>query len=168
MLIGIINLWINKLFRTVFLVAPRVNSEYVKDFTQFRIYARGASSSDRNRTRFTTTNPRRVGRFQLFDDPIAEFNINCVNSLKEVDDNMKNEVQFMWVAPPSGSGCVAISAMVHEKSKNWYADNGQLTKIICEGEPAHDDMSNECCACDEAKYQVFFSLLLNSSIFFFI
>lgn len=135
-------------------MAPRANGEYTKEFTQFRIYARAASSADRNNARFTTMNPRRVGRFQLFDDTITEFNIDCVNTLKETDENLKNEVQFMWVAPPSGSGCVAISSMVYEKSQSWYADNKQLTKIICEGEPTHADMSHECCACDEAKYQV--------------
>ena len=85
---------------------------------------------------------------------MAEFNIDCVNTIKETDNNPKTEVQFMWVAPPSGSGCVAISALVHEKSQKWHADNGQLTKIICEGEPEHAKATQECCACDEAKYQV--------------
>lgn len=99
-------------------------------------------------------NPRRVGRFQLFDDPMAEFNIDCVNTIKETDNHPKSEVQFMWVAPPAGSGCVGISALVHEKSQKWYADNGQLTKIICEGQPIQTDTAQECCACDEAKYQV--------------
>lgn len=95
-----------------------------------------------------------MGRFQLFDDPMAEFNIDCVNTLKEANDHPKSEVQFMWVAPPVGSGCVALSAMVFEQSQSWYADSNQLTKIICEGTAGHIDMSQECCACDEAKYQV--------------
>lgn len=99
-------------------------------------------------------NPRRVGRFQLFDDSVAEFNFDCVNTLMETDEIAKNEVQFMWVAPPSGSGCVAISAMVYEKSQSWHADSNHLTKIICEGGPARSDVSQECCACDEAKYEV--------------
>lgn len=137
------------------MVAPRANGDYTKEFTNFRIYARAISDADRNKGRYTTMNPRRVGRFQLFDDPMAEFNIDCVNTLKEADDqHAKSEVQFMWVAPPAGSGCVAISAMVYEKSQSWYADTNQLTKIICEGGPVQNDMSNECCACDEAKYQV--------------
>lgn len=145
--------------KLVFLVAPRVNSEYTKEFSRFRIYARAVSNADRSKARFTTMNPRRVGRFQLFDDPTTEFNVDCVNTLKESDETLKNEVQFMWVAPQSGSGCVAISAMVYEKSQSWYADNAQLTKIICEGEPARADVSQECCACDEAKYQVTISPL---------
>lgn len=140
---------------SVFLVAPRINSEYTKEFTQFRIFARGISSADRMTAQFTSMNPRRVGRFQLFDDAIAEFNTDCVNTIKEFDtEQSKSEVQLIWTAPVSGSGCVAISAMLYERSQQWYAENDQLTKIICEGEPAHVDFSHDCCACDEAKYQV--------------
>lgn len=139
---------------TVFLVGPRVNSAYVNEFTHFRVYAKAASKADKATARLTTMNPRRVGRFQLFDDPMAEFSYDCVNTLKETDSHPKTEVQFMWVAPPSGSGCVAISARVFEKSQSWYADSGQLTSIVCEGEPVQMDTTKECCACDEAKYQV--------------
>lgn len=138
----------------VFLVSPRSNGEYSKEFTKFRIYGRAASTADITKIRYSTMNPRRVGRFQLFDDSVAEFNFDCVNTLMETDESTKNEVQFMWVAPPAGSGCVALSAMVSEKSQSWYADSNQLTKIICEGEPAQSIVSQECCACDEAKYEV--------------
>lgn len=136
------------------MVAPRVDNEYTKEFTQFRIYARAAVNAERVKP-ISSMNPQRVGRFQLFgDDPMAEFNVDCVNTIKEAETSQKSEVQLMWVAPASGSGCVAISAMIQEKSQSWHADNGQLTKIICEGEPAHADLAQECCACDEAKYQV--------------
>lgn len=136
-------------------MAPRANSEYTKEFTHFRIYARGASSADRAKVRYSTMNPRRVGRFQLFDDPLAEFSVDCVNTIKETEGNPKSEVQFLWTAPQAGSGCVAISAMVFEKSQHWQADAGQLTQIICEGDlAAIADASRECCACDEAKYEV--------------
>lgn len=63
----------------------------------------------------------------------------------------------MWVAPPKGSGCVRLSAMIYEGRDAWYSDAGGLTKIICEEKPdkvkkvLNDD---ECCACDEAKYNV--------------
>lgn len=101
--------------------------------------------------------PQRVGRFQLFDDPLAEFSIDCVNTIKEAEEYPKSEVQFLWTAPRAGSGCVALSAMVYEKSQMWQADAGKLTQIICEGDPATVvDMSRECCACDEAKYHVRF------------
>lgn len=141
----------------MFLVAPRANGVYTKEFTHFRIYARGASNGVKARARFSTMNPRRVGRFQLFDDPTAEFSIDCVNTIKEADSNTKNEVQFLWTAPETRSGCVAISALVYEKSQAWHIDAGQLTQILCEGDPAVlAGMSRECCACDEAKYQVCF------------
>lgn len=136
-------------------MAPRANGEYTKAFTHFRIYARGASGGGRAEVRYSAMNSRRVGRFQLFDDPVAEFSVDCVNTIKEAEENPKSEVQFLWTAPQAGSGCVAISAMVYERSQTWYAEAGQLTQIVCEGDPAAiADMSRECCACDEAKYHV--------------
>ena len=51
-----------------------------------------------------------------------------------------------------------IRAMVLEDSDNWYADDGALSRQLCElpdpenGKKSIDD--GECCACDEAKYQV--------------
>lgn len=138
----------------MFLVAPRSNNEYTKEFSQFTITARGASNADRSKARFSTMNPRRVGRFQLFDDALTEFNVDCVNTISQSDDIAKTEIQVMWVAPPSGSGCIALSAVVYENQNSWFADDGQLLKIICEGEPTQDQVDNECCACDEAKYQV--------------
>lgn len=99
-------------------------------------------------------NPRRVGRFQLFDDALTEFSGECVNTVAETDDLEKNEIQIMWVAPAAGSGCVALSAMVFENGDSWFADDAQLTKIICEGEPERQNVDDQCCACDEAKYNV--------------
>jgi hypothetical protein len=63
----------------------------------------------------------------------------------------------MWVAPPKGSGCVRLSAMIYEGKDAWYADAGGLTKIVCEqkADKAKKIMNeDECCACDEAKYNV--------------
>jgi hypothetical protein len=48
--------------------------------------------------------------------------------------------------------------MVLEDADNWYADDGALSRQLCEhvesdnGKKGKDD--GECCACDEAKYQV--------------
>jgi hypothetical protein len=64
----------------------------------------------------------------------------------------------MWVAPAKGSGCVRLSAMIYEGKNAWYSDVGGLSKIICEEMPdknARKALSDdECCACDEAKYNV--------------
>lgn len=116
--------------------------------------ARAASSMDKNTATYSTGSPKRVGRFQLFDDALTDFNMDCVNTISETDDIKKTEVQVMWVAPASGSGCVALSAMVYENRDSWFADDGNLTKIICEGPPEADNSADECCACDEAKYNV--------------
>jgi hypothetical protein len=49
-------------------------------------------------------------------------------------------------------------AMVLEDADNWYADDGALSRQLCElvepkkGKKGEDE--EECCACDEAKYQV--------------
>lgn len=123
-------------------------------FTRFILNARAASSPNRQSTRLTVANPKRVGRFQLFDDALTEFSNECVNTIAETDDLEKNEIQIMWVAPAAGSGCVALSAMVFENGDSWFADDGQLTKIICEGEPDREKVDDQCCACDEAKYNV--------------
>jgi hypothetical protein len=51
-----------------------------------------------------------------------------------------------------------IRAMVLEDADNWYADDGALSRQLCElpepenGKKAIDE--GECCTCDEAKYQV--------------
>lgn len=63
----------------------------------------------------------------------------------------------MWVAPAKGSGCVRLSAMIYEGKDAWYSDDGGLTKIICEEkeDKVKKALGNdECCACDEAKYNV--------------
>jgi spondin-1 len=47
--------------------------------------------------------------------------------------------------------------MIYEGKDAWYADAGGLTKIVCEqkADKAKKVMSeDECCACDEAKYNV--------------
>lgn len=50
-----------------------------------------------------------------------------------------------------------IRAMVLEDADNWYAEDGALSRQLCEllepdnGKKGKDE---ECCACDEAKYQV--------------
>lgn len=130
------------------------SKSHQKEFTRFTLNARAASNSNRRLARLSFANPKRVGRFQLFDDALTEFSSECVNTVAETDDVEKNEIQIMWVAPPAGSGCVALSAMAFENGDSWFADDGQLTKIICEGAPERENVDDQCCACDEAKYNV--------------
>lgn len=64
----------------------------------------------------------------------------------------------MWLAPVAASGCVAIRATVVETSDLWYSEDGNLSKILCEEISENDDIQpnvmQQCCACDEAKYEV--------------
>lgn len=47
-------------------------------------------------------------------------------------------------------------AMVYIDDENWYADDGQLSRIVCElaEETSKTSLPSECCACDDAKYKV--------------
>ena len=137
----------------LFLLGSRTHSQ-VQQFTHFMLTARAASTSDPATATYRPVSPKVSGRFQLFGDSLATFKEDCVNTVAEADDFPKTEIQVMWVAPPKGSGCIALSAMVYEGRNSWFSDDGALTKIICEGKPNKESLKSECCACDEAKYQV--------------
>lgn len=134
----------------MFLLGSRTHGN-IQQFTHFTLNAQTASTAAQTEATYRMASPKKVGRFQLFSDALTKFNEDCVNTVSEADDLPKTEIQVMWVAPASGSGCIALRAMVYEKSKSWYADDDKLTKIICE---ATEKPTAECCACDEAKYNV--------------
>ncbi|XP_018331208.1 spondin-1 [Agrilus planipennis] len=101
--------------------------------------------------------PQKVGSFQLFGDNLSKFNEDCVNTVSETNSLPKTEVFVLWTAPPTGSGCVVFRAMVLEDSSHWYADDGELSKTLCER--TEKDIKygpQDCCACDEAKYNLIF------------
>lgn len=57
-------------------------------------------------------------------------------------------------------------AMILEDSQHWYADDGLLSKTICELTDSDIKFDpNDCCACDEAKYNVFKLKLTSKYIF---
>ncbi|XP_046978511.1 spondin-1 [Vanessa cardui] len=97
--------------------------------------------------------PHKQGQFQLFADTLTKFDEECINSVIEADDLPKTEVQVMWKAPPAGSGCVMLKAMVYENASRWYAEDGQLTRRVCEDTSVS---APDCCACDDAKYRMVF------------
>ncbi|KAL4704184.1 hypothetical protein ACJJTC_000054 [Scirpophaga incertulas] len=97
--------------------------------------------------------PSRQGQFQLFADTLSQFDPECINSVVEADDLPKTEVQVMWKAPPAGSGCVLLKAMVYENESRWFAEDGQLTRRVCEDTSLS---AADCCACDDAKYKMVF------------
>ncbi|XP_023216087.1 spondin-1-like isoform X2 [Centruroides sculpturatus] len=101
-----------------------------------------------------------VGVFQLYGDALSTFSEDCPNAVVQTSPIPKSEIQVMWTAPPAGSGCVVFRATVVEQRDVWYMDDGSLTKELCEEERDNQDVQpevmDECCACDEAKYEVTF------------
>lgn len=73
---------------------------------------------------------------------------------------------MIWIAPPSGSGCVGIKATLVKSRDVWYSEDGSLTRVLCEEMKENEDLQppilTTCCACPEAKYEV---LVFNHNIF---
>ncbi|XP_069691847.1 spondin-1 [Periplaneta americana] len=142
---------------TLSIVGSRTHG-HLQQFTRFML---GVEPLDPHHGTVTGTDasPQRVGSFQLFGDSLTTFNDHCINTISEADDLPKTEIQVMWIAPKKGSGCIMFRAMVLEDAENWYADDGALSRQLCElveTEKGKKDDGGECCACDEAKYQLIF------------
>lgn len=101
-----------------------------------------------------------VGTFHLLGDALTKFSERCPNAVTQTSSIPKSEIQVNWIAPAAGSGCIAIRATVVEHRDVWYMDDGPLSKIFCEDEADSVDTQppvlKECCACDEAKYELTF------------
>ncbi|XP_022235881.1 spondin-1-like isoform X2 [Limulus polyphemus] len=101
-----------------------------------------------------------VGFFQLYGDGLSKFSDDCPHTIVQTSNIPKSEIQVMWTAPPSLSGCVVFKATITEDKDAWYMDDGGLTKDLCEDEQERKDeqpdIIEDCCACDEAKYEVSF------------
>ncbi|XP_022654943.1 spondin-1-like isoform X3 [Varroa jacobsoni] len=110
-------------------------------------------SSDYNRL-----NPD-VGVFKLSSDQLTRFSEDCPYSVTATSTVQKSRASVRWTAPPSGSGCVVFKASVVEEGERWYADDGELTRELCQDFENTDDQGEtleQCCACEEAKYEVAF------------
>ncbi|MFH4976959.1 hypothetical protein AB6A40_003668 [Gnathostoma spinigerum] len=74
----------------------------------------------------------------------------------------KTSAHVLWRAPDtSDGGCVIFRAIVVTSRNKWYADDGELTKQFClragyEKTAPDDESGTECCACDEANYEMEF------------
>lgn len=129
----------------VTLVGSRTH-DVVQQFTKFTLVVDPLDTA-------APRNPHKQGQFQLFADTLTKFNEECTNSVIEADDLPKTEVQVMWKAPPAGSGCVVLKAMVYENASRWFAEDGQLSRRVCEDASLS---APDCCACDDAKYRMVF------------
>ncbi|XP_052132160.1 spondin-1 [Frankliniella occidentalis] len=110
---------------------------------------------------------RWAGSFQLFQDPAVQFHPMCINAVSEgetPEPAARHEVQTMWRAPTSG--CVRFKAMVQEDEALWFAEEGALGVTLCDlvavPEAAAESDTQECCACDEAKYKFIFQGIWSS------
>nr|CAD7426797.1 unnamed protein product [Timema monikensis] len=99
-----------------------------------------------------------VGTFSLLSDSLTRFNKKCPNSVMQAHYIPKSDIQVLWTAPPSGSGCVVFRSTVVEYNDVWYMDDGPLSLTLCEKvqETSQPEIVKTCCACDEAKYEVTF------------
>ncbi|XP_044749130.1 spondin-1-like [Coccinella septempunctata] len=102
----------------------------------------------------------RVGYFRLVNHQLSKFSSMCENTITQTNSVSKDFIQVYWIAPPTGSGCVAFRATVVENKESWFSEDGLLTKIMCEEASENEDLQpvvlEECCACDEAKYELVF------------
>ncbi|KAK0182978.1 hypothetical protein PV327_001057 [Microctonus hyperodae] len=100
------------------------------------------------------------GTFDLIDEMLTQFSDKCPNSITETSKIPKEEINVAWTSPPEGSGCILIRATVMETPETWFMDEGNLVRVICQDPKAIEDdpgpVLPECCACDEAKYEVTF------------
>ncbi|GAB1861713.1 Spondin-1 [Camponotus japonicus] len=101
-----------------------------------------------------------VGLFDLQDDVMTKFADNCANAIMETSKVQKEEISVVWTSPTEGSGCILIRATVLETPDTWYMDDSNLVLNMCQDSKAEADDQGpvlaECCACDEAKYEVTF------------
>nr|XP_012150416.1 PREDICTED: spondin-1-like isoform X6 [Megachile rotundata] len=100
------------------------------------------------------------GVFDLQDESLTRYSEVCPNAVVETSKVPKEEVSVAWTSPSEGSGCVFIRATILETPDTWYMDDPNLVLKICQDSKAEADdqgpVLQECCACDEAKYEVTF------------
>ncbi|XP_029663051.1 spondin-1 isoform X3 [Formica exsecta] len=101
-----------------------------------------------------------AGTLDLQDDGLTKFADNCANAIVETSKVGKEEISVAWTSPNEDSGCILIRATVMETADTWYMDDPSLILKMCQDSKAEaDDQGTvlaECCACDEAKYEVTF------------
>ncbi|KRX22328.1 Spondin-1 [Trichinella nelsoni] len=94
------------------------------------------------------------------EDRDVSWSADCWHAVTHSSLFPKTNASVVWQAPPSDEGCVHFKAAVLEYPNIWYMDDDDLTKPFCASAgftaPGGENSINECCACDEAKYEVTF------------
>ncbi|KRX88130.1 Spondin-1, partial [Trichinella pseudospiralis] len=91
------------------------------------------------------------------EDRDVSWSADCWHAVTHSSLFPKTNASVVWQAPPSDEGCVHFKAAVLEYPNIWYMDDDDLTKSFCASAgftaPGGENSINECCACDEAKYE---------------
>ncbi|XP_017761767.1 PREDICTED: spondin-1 isoform X2 [Eufriesea mexicana] len=121
-----------------------------RKFTRFLISSEAESEDDMAET----------GVFDLQDELLTRYSEICPNAVVETSMVPKEEISVAWTSPSEGSGCIFIRATILETPDTWYMDDPNLVLKICQDSKAEADdqgpVLEDCCACDEAKYEVTF------------
>ncbi|XP_014483315.1 PREDICTED: spondin-1 [Dinoponera quadriceps] len=121
-----------------------------RKFTRFLISAEAENAND----------TADVGVFDLQDDMMTKFADNCANAVVETSKVLKEQITVTWTSPSEGSGCILLRATVVETPDTWYMDDFDLILNMCQDSKAEADDQGpvlpDCCACQEAKYEVTF------------
>ncbi|XP_031783774.1 spondin-1 isoform X3 [Nasonia vitripennis] len=99
------------------------------------------------------------GVLELYDQELSEFTQDCPDAVVQVSQVVKDDISVYWTSPEEGNGCVIFRASVMESPSVWFMD-GTLEQKFCQDPKASFDdpgpVLPECCACDEAKYELAF------------
>ena len=99
-----------------------------------------------------------IGSWTLMPDLLSKFSEKCPNAITQTTNLAKFSVQVLWTAPTSGSGCIEFRATIVENRDLWYTDDVALIKKLCEESYSslneQPPVLKQCCACNEAKYEV--------------
>ncbi|XP_057339307.1 spondin-1 isoform X2 [Microplitis mediator] len=130
-------------------VGPHDSDKYREKFIRFLLTVDNKNESSSSE-----------GSFDLIDDSLTQFSDKCPNSIMETSKIPKEDISVAWTSPPEGSGCVLFRATIMETPETWFMDEGGLVRTVCQDPKAIEDdpgpVLPECCACDEAKYEVTF------------
>lgn len=109
-----------------------------------------------------------VGELYLADS-LTKFSKECPNVIIHTNALLKKKIEVKWRAPREGSGCVVFKGTVIESSDIWFSEDGDLTKVLCEettdSSETQPEVLTDCCACQEAKYEVIFEGLWSRNTF---
>ncbi|XP_050528826.1 spondin-1 [Daktulosphaira vitifoliae] len=144
-----------------------IDSEYV-NFNSFVISSQRWCDNDDEDECGDPMSPDRAGSLQVMTIPDIDisFHPECINTLvvsSPIEENKRPKVEFVWVAPKSGSGCVYLRAIMSHS--NQPGVQTELLKELCEmidsivPPPIEEE---KCCACDEAVYEMKFEGLWSS------